>query len=62
MSNWTTDACPGYRSKTIKSGNCTIVIHRPLLTKEEAAIRERQVLSALEGAMRGYVFKEASTS
>lgn len=62
MSNWTTDARPGYRSKTIKSGNCTIIIHRPVLTKEETAERERQVLSALEGSMRNYVLRKEITS
>lgn len=61
MSNWTTEARPGYRSKTIKSGNITIVIHRPVLTKEETAKRERQVLNALEG-MRDYAFRKEITS
>lgn len=61
MSNWTTDARPGYRSKTIQRGNCTIVIHRPVLTKEETAKRERQVLNALEG-MRDYAFRKEITS
>ena len=60
MSDWTTDIRPGYRSKTIKSGNCTIVIHRPLLTKEETAKRERQVLDAMEGMLREKVRKGAT--
>ncbi len=58
MSNWTTDVCPGYRSKTIKSGNCTIIIHRPLLTKEETVKRERQVQDALAVTMRGYIVQK----
>ena len=60
MSDWTTDARPGYRTKTIRSGNCTIVIHRPLLTKEETAKRERQVLDAMEGMLREKVRKGAT--
>ena len=58
MSNWTTDARPGYRSMTIQRGNCTIVIHRPLLTQEETAKRERQVLDALESTMRAYTYRK----
>ncbi len=62
MSEWTTDARPGYRSKTIRSGNCTIIIHRPLLTKEETAKRERQVLDAMEGMMRERLLRKETTS
>lgn len=35
-------------TKTIQHGNCTIVIHRPDLTKAERARRERAVTDALE--------------
>jgi len=38
---------PGYRTKTLKRGNCTIVVHRPELTDKERAKRERIVESAL---------------
>lgn len=61
MSDWTTDARPGYRTKTIRSGNCTIIIHRPLLTKEETAKRERQVVDAMEGMLRESMKKGATT-
>ena len=37
----------GYRTKTIKSGNVTIVIHRPILAEKERAKRERIVETAL---------------
>lgn len=37
---WTT-------TKTIKVGNCTVVIHRPVLTPEERDRRERAVEVAL---------------
>jgi len=38
---------PGYRTKTIKRGNCTIVIHRPDLDEKERAKRENLVEIAL---------------
>ena len=37
----------GYRTKTIKRGNCTIVLHRPILSEKERAKRERIVETAL---------------
>lgn len=37
----------GYRTKTIKSGDCTIVIHRPILSDKEREKRERIVETAL---------------
>ena len=36
-----------YRTKTIKVGNCTIEINRPILTAEEMAKREEAVRQAL---------------
>lgn len=46
---WTTDINPGYRTKIIKVGNCTIEINRPILTAEEQAKREETVKQALRG-------------
>ena len=48
-SEWTTDINPGYRTKTIKVGNCTIEINRPILTADEQAKREETVRQALRG-------------
>ena len=42
-------------AQTIQYGNCTIVVHRPVLTKEEAAGREKQVLTVLEATMKTYI-------
>ena len=53
MSNWT--EADGYRTKTIQHGNATIIIHRPILSNEETARRERQVQDVLEREMRGYI-------
>lgn len=46
MNTWT-DTTPGYRTKTIVSGNYTIVVHRPVLTEKERAKRERAAETAL---------------
>ena len=44
---WVTGINDGYRTKTIKVGNCTIEINRPILTAEETAKREEVVRQAL---------------
>lgn len=61
--NWTTSTeCPGYRSKTIQYGSCTIVVYRPILDQEETRKRERQVCTALEHSLKNYFKrKEAMT-
>ena len=46
---WVTGIREGYRTKTIKAGNATIEIHRPILTDEERSKRENQVIDALKG-------------
>lgn len=46
---WITGIHPGYRTKTIKVGNSTIEINRPLLDAAEMAKREEQVKQALVG-------------
>ena len=54
MNEWT--------SKTLQHGSITVAIHRPNLTKEEKAKRERQVLSVLETTMKPYIErKEGNT-
>lgn len=52
-SEWQTDIREGYRTKTIKMGNCTIEIHRPILTPEEQRKREKQIIDALRGFGKG---------
>ena len=48
-SEWVTDVHPGYRTRTIKVGNATIEINRPILTPEEQARREAIVIEAMKG-------------
>ena len=51
MSEWVTH--DGYRTKTIKVGNCTIEINRPILTPEEMAKSEATVITALKSFVKG---------
>ncbi len=63
METWTTSPDrPGYRCKTIKRGNATIVVYRPLLSEAEAAKAQEQVRSTLECAMRSYYGRKARTA
>ena len=36
-----------YRTTTVKVGNCTINIHRPILTEKEQTKRSEEIVSAL---------------
>lgn len=47
-SEWRTDVHEGYRTRTIRVGNCTVEINRPILTPEERKRREDQVIEALK--------------
>jgi hypothetical protein len=47
-SEWTTNVHEGYRTKTIRVGNCTVEINRPILTPEEQKRREDRVIEALK--------------
>lgn len=49
---WETGIKPGYETKTIQVGNCTVRIHSPILDDQEMARREEQVKDALRGLMR----------
>ena len=51
-SEWTTDVHKGYRTKVLKVGNCTIEIHRPILTDDERRKQEENVTHALMGFMK----------
>lgn len=45
--NWTRGIQPGYRTKTIKAGCATVIIHRPDLTAVEQACREDEIKRAV---------------
>ena len=45
---WVTGIHEGYRTKVIQVGNATVEINRPILSPDEQAKRERQVVEALK--------------
>ncbi len=49
-------------TQTLQYGNCTIVVHRPDLTKAEADEREKQVIAALETTMKTYIKRKEHTA
>ena len=51
-SEWVTDVYPGYRTKTIRVGNATIEISRPILSPEERAKAEARVIEAMKGFIK----------
>ena len=42
-------------TQTLRHGNCTIVVHRPVLTEGERDQRERQVKAVMETTMKSYI-------
>lgn len=62
MSTWTPSPDrPGYRTKVITHGNCTIEVLRPDLTADEAAKREKHAKSVMESALKNYIYKGEKT-
>ena len=50
---------PGYRVKTIKHGNCTIQVLRPILDDKERRRREAQAVAVTSRVLRDiYIRKE----
>ena len=49
---WETGIRPGFETKIVQVGNCTVRIHSPLLDAEERTRREEQVKDALKGLIR----------
>jgi hypothetical protein len=54
MSEWTS-TLPGYRTKTIQHGSCTIIVHRPVLTEQERTKREKQIQDSLGRGLSEYL-------
>lgn len=53
---------PGYMVKTIVVGNVTCNILRPILTPEERAKREKQIMSSIARTMAPYLREECNES
>ena len=49
---WVEGIHPGYRTKTMQVGNCTVRIHRPILSEQERARAEEKVRDALRGLIK----------
>ena len=49
---WVTGIKDGYRTKTMKVGNCTVRVHRPILDDQERAKAEERVIEALRGLIK----------
>lgn len=49
---WVTGIREGYRTKTLRFGNATVEIHRPILSDAERIKREEVVIHALKGFIR----------
>lgn len=49
---WETGIRPGFETKIVQVGNCTVRIHSPILDDQERAKREEQVRDALRGLIR----------
>ena len=45
--SWETGIVPGYETKILQCGNCTVRIHSPILAKDEQARREEELKNAL---------------
>lgn len=48
----------GYRTKTIKVGNCTVEILRPCLDREEQTKRENHLRNVAEATMKTYLLRK----
>lgn len=58
MNTWTPSADhPGYRTKVIKHGSCTVELFRPDLPEDERAKREKHAKSVIETALKNYIYK-----
>ena len=49
---WVTGIKPGFETKIIQVGNCTVRIHSPILDAQERAKREEEVKDALRGLIK----------
>ena len=50
--SWETGIVPGYETKIVQVGNCTVRIHSPILDAQEREKRENQVRDALRGLIK----------
>lgn len=59
MNDWkVSETKPGYRTKTLLHGNCTIIINRPILDPAEQKKREEQVSMGIAMGLRDYLIRK----
>lgn len=59
MNDWkVSETKPGYRTKTLQHGNCTIIINRPILDPAEQKRREDQVCKGVERGLRDHLIRK----
>ena len=53
---------PGYMKQTVVVGRITVNVFRPILSVEERAKREKQIMGSIARTMAPYLRKECSES
>ena len=54
--SWTaSESRPGYQEKTLRHGNATITVYRPILSTQERETREKATAAALKPIMAKYI-------
>ena len=51
----TSESRPGYQEKTLRHGNATIIVYRPVLSPQEREAREKATAEALKPIMANYM-------
>ena len=55
----TSESRPGYQEKTLRHGNATITVYRPILSTQERETREKATVAALSPIMAKYTSRVA---
>ena len=50
--DWVTGVKPGYYTKTMRIGNCTVTVHRPILNDQEREKAEERIRDALRNLLK----------
>ena len=56
----TSESRPGYQEKTLRHGNATIIVYRPILSTQEREAREKAIATALSPIMTNYMRQVAN--
>ena len=50
--DWETGIKPGYYTKAMRIGNCTVTVHRPILNDQEREKAEERIRDALRNLLK----------